>query len=160
MEFNYAAEKKKFDEEWAENAKLYAEHGMSPYSIQQMYEYDWNWFKARRIEALHTQNFIDPTEHNEGETGPESPMLEKFLSQFTSEHDTFGSHSRYWWMEELENPCLIYGVSLLTSEDKEILTLAIIERCTAREIGKRMDIPWRTIARKLERIFSLFREYP
>ena len=55
MTFNYTAEKKKFDKAWEKLAVTYAEAGMSPEAIQEMHDYDWNRFKAARVEALHTQ---------------------------------------------------------------------------------------------------------
>ena len=40
MGFNCAAEKAKFDREWAKLRKEYANAGMSEKSIQKIYEYD------------------------------------------------------------------------------------------------------------------------
>ena len=160
MEFNYGAEKKKFDAAWDKLAVTYSEAGMSPEAIQAMYEYDWDQFKAARVEALHTQEFTLPTEMEDGSYSPESPLMGEFLPQLSNAYDTFGSHSRYWWLEELENPCLTMGVPSLTSEEKELLTLVIIERCTTREIARRLRLSQRTAARKLDRVFSRFRQEP
>ena len=156
MTFNYGAEKRKFEKVWAKLAKTYAEAGMEPEAIKAMYEFDREIFKGERIEALHTQEFAIP-ESSDEETGDcESPLYDKFLEQLSSEYDTYGSHSRYWWLEELTTPCLTIGVPALTLEDKELLTLYIVDRLTIREIARYLNLQKSTISERLQRIFSLF----
>ena len=156
MTFNYAVEKRKFEKVWAKLAKTYAEAGMESEAIKAMYEFDWEIFKSERNEALHTQEFAIP-ESSDEETGDcESPLYEKFLEQLSSEYDTYGSHSRYWWLEELTTPCLTTGVPALTLEDKELLTLYIVDGLTIREIARYLNLQKSTISERLQRIFSLF----
>ena len=157
MTFNYTSEKRKFDNAWAKLAKTYAEAGMAPDAIKKMYEYDWKVFKAARIEALHTQEFIIPESVDEDMSECESPLFERFQNILSSEYDTLGNHSRFWWIEELENPCLTIGIPLLTDDDKEILTLYLIEGFTEAEIAKRMDTYQVKISRRLRKIFSYFK---
>lgn len=156
MTFNYGAEKRKFEKVWAKLAKTYAEAGMEPEAIKAMYEFDWEIFKSERNEALHTQEFAIPESANEEMDDCESPLYEKFLEQLSSEYDTFGSHSRYWWLEELTTPCLTIGVPALTLEDKELLTLYIVDGLTIREIARYLNLQKSTISERLQRIFSLF----
>ena len=156
MTFNYGAEKRKFEKVWAKLAKTYAEAGMEPEAIKAMYEFDWEIFKSERNEALHTQEFAIPESANEEMDDCESPLYEKFLEQLSSEYDTFGSHSRYWWLEELTTPCLTIGVPALTVEDKELLTLYIVDGLTIREIARYLNLQKSTISERLQRIFSLF----
>ena len=156
MTFNYGAEKRKFEKVWAKLAKTYAEAGMEPEAIKAMREFDWKIFKSERNEALHTQEFAFPDSSDE-ETGDcESPLYEKFLEQLSSEYDTYGSHSRYWWLEELTAPCLTIGVPALTVEDKELLTLYIVDGLTIREIARYLNLQKSTISERLQRIFTLF----
>ena len=156
MTFNYAVEKRKFEKAWTKLAKSYAEAGMEPEAIKAMYEFDWEIFKSERNEALHTQEFAIPESANEEMDDCESPLYEKFLEQLSSEYDTFGSHSRYWWLEELTTPCLTIGVPALTVEDKELLTLYIVDGLTIREIARYLNLQKSTISERLQRIFSLF----
>ena len=156
MTFNYGAEKRKFEKVWAKLAKTYAEAGMEPEAIKAMYEFDWEIFKSERNEALHTQEFAIPESANEEMDDCESPLYEKFLEQLSSEYDTFGSHSRYWWLEELTTPCLTIGVPALTLEDKELLTLYIVDGLTIREIARYLNLQKSTISERLQRIFTLF----
>ena len=154
MTFNYTPEKRKFDNAWAKLAKTYAEAGMAPDAIRKMYEYDWDMFKANRIEALHSQGITIPDVDYEEY---EYPLVERLWDNFVNPYDTLGSHSRYWWLEELENPCLVIGVPLLSEEDKEILTLYLVEGYTEAEIAKRLDTYQVKISRRLQKIFSYFK---
>lgn len=156
MTFNYGAEKRKFEKVWAKLAKTYAEAGMEPEAIKAMYEFDWEIFKSERNEALHTQEFAIPESSDEEMDDCESPLYDKFLEQLSSEYDTYGSHSRYWWLEELTTPCLTIGVPALTVEDKELLTLYIVDGLTIREIARYLNLQKSTISERLQRIFTLF----
>lgn len=157
MEFNYGAEKKKFEDAWKQLAITYAEAGMSPEAIQEMYEYDWDRFKAARVEALHTQELPLPPEMDDGTYPAESPLMDKFLPRLSNEYDTLGCHSRYWWLEELTTPCLTVGVPLLSAEDKELLTLYVVDELTTREIAAMKKTNHTNIQRRLRKLFSLFR---
>ena len=156
MTFNYAVEKRKFEKVWAKLEKTYAEAGMEPEAIKAMRELDWEIFKSERNEALHTQEFAIPESTDVEMDDCESPLYEKFLEQLSSEYDTYGSHSRYWWLDELTAPCLTIGVPALTLEDKELLTLYIVDRLTIREIARYLNLQKSTISEKLQRVFSLF----
>lgn len=156
MTFNYAVEKRKFEKVWEKLAKSYAEAGMEPEAIKAMREFDWEIFKSERNEALHTQEFAIPERTDVEMDDCESPLYEKFLEQLSSEYDTYGSHSRYWWLDELTTPCLTIGVPALTLEDKELLTLYIVDGLTIREIARYLNLQKSTISEKLQRVFSLF----
>ena len=156
MTFNYGAEKRKFEKVWAKLAKTYAEAGMEPEAIKAMYEFDWEIFKSERNEALHTQEFAIPESTDVEMDDCESPLYEKFLEQLSSEYDTYGSHSRYWWLDELTAPCLTIGVPALTVEDKELLTLYIVDELTVREIAEIQEKTKSSVERHLQRVFALF----
>ncbi len=157
MEFNYGAEKKKFEDTWKQLAISYAEAGMSPEALQEMYEYDWDRFKAARVEALHTQELTLPPEMDDGTYPAESPLMDKFLHRLSNEYDTLGCHSRYWCLEELTTPCLTVGVPLLSDEDKELLTLYVVDELTTREIAVLKTTNHMNVQRRLRKLFSLFR---
>ena len=156
MTFNYAVEKRKFEKAWTKLAKSYAEAGMEPEAIKAMYEFDWEIFKSERNEALHTQEFAIPESADEEMDDCESPLYDKFLEQLSSEYDTYGSHSRYWWLEELTTPCLTIGVPALTLEDKELLTLYIVDGLTVREIAEIQEKTKSSVERHLQRVLALF----
>ena len=156
MTFNYGAEKRKFEKAWSKLAKSYAEAGMEPEAIKAMYEFDWEIFKSERNEALHTQEFAIPESSDEETDDCESPLYDKFMEQLSSEYDTYGSHSRYWWLDELTTPCLTIGIPALTMEDKELLTLYIMDELTVREIAEIQEKTKSSVERHLQRVFALF----
>ncbi len=156
MAFNYAVEKKKFEKVWGKLEKTYAEAGMEPEAIKAMYEFDWEIFKSERNEALHTQEFAIPESSDEETDDCESPLYDKFMEQLSSEYDTYGSHSRYWWLDELTTPCLTIGIPALTMEDKELLTLYIMDELTVREIAEIQEKTKSSVERHLQRVFALF----
>ena len=156
MTFNYAVEKRKFEKVWGKLVKSYAEAGMEPEAIKAMYEFDWEIFKSERNEALHTQEFAIPESSDEETDDCESPLYDKFMEQLSSEYDTYGSHSRYWWRDELTTPCLTIGIPALTMEDKELLTLYIMDELTVREIAEIQEKTKSSVERHLQRVFALF----
>ena len=156
MTFNYAVEKRKFEKVWGKLVKSYAEAGMEPEAIKAMREFDWEIFKSERNEALHTQEFAIPESSDEETDDCESPLYDKFMEQLSSEYDTYGSHSRYWWLDELTTPCLTIGIPALTMEDKELLTLYIMDELTVREIAEIQEKTKSSVERHLQRVFALF----
>ena len=136
MEFNYTTERRrKFERNWAKTEALYRKHSMSEAAIQKMREYDWDLFKAARIEAMHTQEMGFYSDDDDDKSMMDSPLLKKFFEQFTTQYDTYGTHSRYWWLEELGDVRLVAVVPQLTTDDKELLTLYFVEQYTTREIA-------------------------
>ena len=159
MTFNYAEEKRKFEAQWEKTSKFYAEQGMSPESIAQMREYDWNWFKAQRIEALHTQELISPENYHNGEAvRPENFLLERYMDSLTCEYDALGGHSRYWWIEELSSPRLVSALPKLTERDKNILTMYFVEGYSQAECASILHIDQSTFSRYLSTALSIFTE--
>ncbi len=158
MTFNYGLEKKKFEKEWEQTAKFYAEQGMSQEAIDAMREFDWDVFKANRIEALHTQS-MNPPEGSNGEDGDGAELfiLKKYFEQFTSQYDTYGTHSRYWWLEEIEDERLLPGIAKLTEGDKELLTLYYVEQLNLVEVAEKLGIKKSTVGYRLKMLVKLFR---
>ena len=158
MEFNYSTEKRKFERNWAKTEALYRKHGMSEAAIQKMREFDWDLFKADRIEAMHTQEMGFQPDDDDDKSMMDSPLLKKFFEQFTTQYDTYGTHSRYWWLEELDSPKLQVGLIKLTDADKHLLTLYFIEGYTQTECADILHISQCALNKRLTRIFGIFTE--
>ena len=156
MEFNYTTERRKFERNWAKTEALYRKHGMTEQAIQEMHEYDWDLFKAARIEAMHTQEIGFQLDDEDDKSMMDSPLLKKFFEQFTTQYDTYGTHSRYWWLEELSDPRLVAGISKLSIDDKEFLTLLIVEGYSQTECAVKMHSSQSAISRRLIRIIDIF----
>jgi DNA-directed RNA polymerase specialized sigma24 family protein len=158
MTFNYGAERKKFEKNWAETEVIYRKHGMSESAIREMREYDWYLFKAARIEAIHSQDIGFQMDEEDDTDMMESPLLMKFLDQFTSQYDTHGSHSRHWWLEELSDPRFVAALPRLTEDDKELLTLIVVEGYTQEECAVKLHISQRGISYRMQAVFGKFTE--
>ena len=156
MEFNYTTERRKFERNWAKTEALYRKHGMSEAAIREMREYDWDLFKAARIEAMHTQEIGFQLDDDDDKSMMDSPLLKKFFEQFTTQYDTYGTHSRYWWLEELSDPRLVAGIAKLTDDDKEFLTLLIVEGYSQTECAVKMHSSQSAISRRFIRIINIF----
>lgn len=156
MKFYYKEEKRKFDAAWKKTASLYAEQGMPQEAIDAMHDFDWNTFKAERIWALHTQEMPTTDDADEESGIAESPMIKRYFDRFTTEYDTYGSHSRHWWLEELSDTRLVATIPRLTEDDKELLTLYFVEQHTIREIAKQYGVTHVTISLRLQKIAKLF----
>ena len=155
MEFNYNTERRKFEKQWAKTEVLFRKYGMSEAAIQEMHEFDWALFKAARIEAIHTQEIGFQLDGDDKST-LDSPLLKKFFEHFTTHYDTYNTHSRYWWLEELGDVGLVTGIPHLTGDDKELLTLYFVEQYTTREIAAKYGLSHVTIANRLKKIEALF----
>ena len=157
MTFIYSTERRIFENNWAQTEAFYRKHGMAEEAIQEMREYDWDQFKAARVEAIHTQEMgFQPDEDDD--TMMESPLLIKFPEQFTSKYDTYGPHSRYWWLEELSDPRIVAVLPHLTDDDKELLTLIYVDGYTQQECAVKMHKKQYTISRRLARVIGVFTE--
>ena len=134
MGFNYAREKRKFDEKWKKLEDWYRESGMSEDAIREMREYDWNELKARRCYE---------NKRDEGGTDIEE------IAEPETERKTSG---RYGWIEDLNNPALVHKLRKLTSHELEIITFLIIDDLTQRQTAEKMGIPYRTFKYQLKKI--------
>ena len=153
MTFIYSTERRIFENNWAQTEAFYRKHGMSEEAIQEMREYDWDQFKAARVEAIHTQEMgFQPDEDDD--TMMESPLLIKFPEQFTSKYDTHGPHSRYWWLEEIESAELQANLTKLSDADKNLLTLYFVDGYTQAECADILHISQCAIHKRLKKIYN------
>ena len=97
MQFNNGKERLAFEKEWEEKRKFYSEQGMSESAIDELYEFDLAVHNSDRRFKEHN-SYIE-----------EIPELE--IPNNSIELDKYGS--RYWWVNELNNPRLAYTVSHL-----------------------------------------------
>lgn len=154
MKFYYQVEKRKFDEEWKRTAKAFEEHGMPPEHIEVMREFDWDAFKSQRKWALHTQE-IPNTDEGGGEAGSmDSPMVKRYFDRFTTRYDTYGSHSRYWWIQEISCESVSALLASKNWLEIELLTLSVYEGYTLEEISRILEIPRSTVAWKIGRLLK------
>ncbi len=154
MEFNYATERKKFEKNWAKTEALYRKHGMTEEAIQEMHEYDWDLFKAARIEALHTQEMDFQPDEDDDTAMMDSPLLKKFFDRLTTQYDTYGTHSRFWWIEEISDPRITRVLCKLSDLDKTLLTMVWIEGYTQADCAVILHMDRGAISMRIHRILS------
>ena len=155
MKYNYFIAQKVFEREWKKNEKAYLEAGMTPEAIAEIREFDWEVFKATRIYELHTSDLPLSTD-DEFYNVPALVALCPH-AQVATQDDAVNVHSRYWWIDDLEDPRLAAIVPRLSEEDKEILTQYFVEQCTEEEIALRLGTYQRKVSRRLHKIFSFLK---
>ena len=159
MGWNNAYERKKFEAKQKKQAEEYRALGMSEEQIQIMYEFDLEQFNSNRSYYSHTQSFI-PDDFDESEDDDEKlSIFEKFKDVLTISIEDSSDKSRYWWIEEIDEPETVKKIKSLSERDLEILTLMVIDELTHEEIAKIMGVCVRTIERKNARFKNLFKKF-
>ena len=152
MSWNNGYERRKFEAEQKKQAEEYRALGMSEEKIQAMYEFDLAQFNSKRRYYMHTQEF-STSDFDEGENDEsESTLLHKFFEQLTVTIENCGDRSRYWWVDEIDNPILVKGIKSLSQDDIELITLLVFENYRKSEIAKMLGCEPYHITRRLVRI--------
>ena len=159
MGWNNAYERKKFEAKQKKQAEEYRALGMTEEQIQIMYEFDLEQFKSNRSYYSHTQSFI-PDDFDESEDDDEKlSIFDKFKDVLTISIEDSSDKSRYWWIEEIDEPETVKKIKSLSERDLEILTLMVIDELTHEEIAKIMGVCVRTIERVNARFKNLFKKF-
>ncbi len=139
MGHSYTELKRKFEEEWAKNLKLYIEAGMSQEFISAMREFDEQAFRRERI-------FQD-----------RNPARIQYWDDLRMEEPTeYFAHLKSDLDTQLEN--LSPGLSQrATTRDKEILLLASIGY-TQTEIAVKLHISQMSVYRHLHKLKKLLKK--
>ena len=139
MGFNYAREKRRFDEKWKKPEDWYRKSGMSEDAILEMREYDWNEFNSTRKFYRYGDDDVDV----ESIVEEDGDSIDKTLSEE--------------WIELLETPNLVRRVRKLPADYIEIIDLMVRENLTQEEVAGRMHCSQQNIAKKIEKIRKLLR---
>ena len=137
MGFNYALEKRKFDEKWKKLEVWYRESGMSEDAIREMYKYDWGEFNSTRKFYRH---------------GDDNVNVESIVEEDGDSIDKTFSEE---WIELLDTPDLVRKVRKLPADYIEIIDLMVRENLTQEEVAGRMHCSQQNIAKKIEKIKKL-----
>jgi len=127
MSFNNGLEKKKFMAEWEIQRKTCEAAGMSAESIQLLFDFEWAQFKRDRTFYEHTETCGEP---------------------YCSESDNcIGS-----WLDEINDAELALRLENLSTADKELLTLIVIDNYTHAEIALEMGVARQQVTKRIARI--------
>ena len=152
MSWNDGYERRKFEAKQKKQAEEYRELGMTEEQIQTMYEFDLEQFKSERRHRMHTQQFTS-SDFDEGEADDsESTLFDKFFDELTCTIETSGEHSRYWWVEEIEDADLCKRIKSLSVDDIELITLYAFDGYTQDEIAIKFSCTKQNIQKKFRRI--------
>lgn len=152
MSWNDGYERRKFEAKQKKQAEEYRALGMTEEQIQTMYEFDLEQFKSERRHRMHTQQFTS-SDFDEGEADDsESTLFDKFFDELTCTIETSGEHSRYWWVEEIEDADLCKRIKSLSVDDIELITLYAFDGYTQDEIAIKFSCAKQNIQKKFRRI--------
>ena len=152
MSWNDGYERRKFEARQKKQAEEYRALGMTEEQIQTMYEFDLEQFKSERRHRMHTQQFTS-SDFDEGEADDsESTLFDKFFDELTCTIETSGEHSRYWWVEEIEDADLCKRIKSLSVDDIELITLYAFDGYTQDEIAIKFSCKKQNIQKKFRRI--------
>lgn len=159
MSWNDGYERKMFAKRQKKQAEEYRALGMTEEQIQTMYEFDLEQFKSERRHRMHTQPLqVEEFEENDADES-DNTLLNEFFDELTCTIDTSGDKSRYWWIEEIDDPETVREIKSLSESDLEVLTLMVIDELKNKEIAQVTGIPLRTIERKKARFKNLFKKF-
>lgn len=156
MAFYYAAEKKRFEQEWAQLRKEYAAAGMDEDAIQRMYEFDLEVFRSQRTYSNHTQPL--PNEYIDEDGLDRSVLFRKYVNS-TISFDETDFPGRYAWVETIENQKLARLLRQLTDKDLEVLTFLVMEEHSQRELAKKWSCSQKVVSSRLNRIKKFFKKF-
>ena len=154
MGFNCAAEKAKFEREWAKLRKEYASAGMSEEAIQKIYEYDWHCFCRNR--AYERRATKMPSAEIEGLDDERRSALFRKSRALSITFDESSFPNRYAWIDTLENERLIRAIMKLNDKDLELLTYVTLEGHGQKELAQKWGCTQAAIAIRMQKIKKIF----
>ena len=158
MSWNNGYERRKFEAWQKKQAEEYRALGMSEEQIQAIYAFDLEQFNSERRYRMHTQPIhVQEFEENDADES-DNTLLNEFFDELTCNIETSGYKSRYWWIEEIENPKLAERIKILSKDDLELLTKSIIDEYTQTELADIYGIAQKNISKKLKRIKKFLSE--
>lgn len=152
MKFNYFYEQKNFIAYWEKESNNMREAGMSEDKIQQMYDYDWDWFKSKRRFAKHNNTYGD-FEKDENE-------MPFFLSKSDERlRDSLLELESFPLLDQIESYDLFRALQELKPADYKLLIQRCIEGIQVKELAKLHGCSSSNICVKLKKIHKQLKKY-
>lgn len=147
MGFNYGREKRNFDKVWERLEEEYREAGMPEDKIQQMKDFDWQWFCSERTYRNHVCAL--PV----GDTPEDAYInIDRGTTSSARWDDEGVNHSRLSWVSAIEDEELYRKLRNLSNKDLELLTLIYFDGFQQAEIARTIGCSRNTIHKKLKKI--------
>ena len=158
MNFNYSYEKKKFEQEWEKLESEYKQAGMSDKDIQTMKEFDMQYFRLNRNTILHTYDLQDCEDiENNGNDDFSDIDFRKLEYVTLKEQEKIETHSRFWWIDEIDNPILVQKIKKLSESDLEFITLLVFDGYLQTEMAQFYGIAQQNISKRLKKIKKILK---
>lgn len=152
MAYFHAREEAAFKKEWARLRKEYAEAGMDEKSIQEMYEFDRNFFNSSRSYYERTVWLITEEQaSNDDELAYALGLIEDNFTSMAS-MDSYFSDDFFGWIENLDNQSLIQAIHSLNLDDLTLLSLYAFYEFTQGEIAALYGVTQPYIVKRLKKI--------
>lgn len=149
MGFYYAAERKRFEREWAKLRQEYEAAGMTLEAIQLLYEFDLEFFRSQRTYENHTQAM--PSEYIGDDESEYSTLFHKFKNSAVS-FDEKDFPGRYAWVDAIEDQRLVLALRQLPDEDLELLTFLVLEEHSQCELAQKWGWSQKAVSRRFLKI--------
>lgn len=158
MNFNYAYEKRKFDQEWLKLEREYKEAGMSDEDIQTMKAFDMEYFRLNRNTILHTCDLQDSEDiENNGNDDFGNIDFKRIEYTTIKEQEKVEIHSRFWWLEEIDDSELVQKLKALSEYDLEFITKLVFDGYSQTELAEIYGIKQQNISKRLKKIKKLLK---
>lgn len=152
MSWNNGYERKKFEIAQRKQAEKYRKLGMTEEQISEMHKFDLEQFKSTRRFYSHTVA-LEPNEFDASEDAEDkSPLLNLFSDVLTASIDGAEAHSRFWWVEELNDPELSAKVKMLHQSELEVLTMYVFEELNQSEMAVAFEVTQQDISKRIKKI--------
>lgn len=148
MSYNHGKEERFFEQRWKKLRKEYREAGMTEEAIEKIYLFDKDVFNRDRayFEHLH----VSFTEYNGYSDEEEGETLDEPELSVSDELST--DHSRYWWVEEIDNPILAAYIKSLSKDDIELITMYYFEGYNQNEIAEQIGVSQRAVSKRIAKL--------
>ena len=153
MAYNSAREEKRFKMMWRKLRKEYKAAGMSDEAIEEMYRFDWSVFNRDR--AFYRRRHIPQQKNNNYSDTDDPDCFEEPEHAITDENSP--AHSRFWWIEELDNPLITAYIKRLSDMDMEILTLYVFEGYEQEIIAQKLGVSQQVISYRIGKIKKIIK---
>lgn len=154
MAWNNGLERKKFEAQQKRLEIMYRAVGMTEEQIHEMYQYDLERFNSERAYFSHNQQFPESALDDDDESV--SPLNKKCIDILSEKSERLSSNSRYWWLEDIENPSIESAIQKLGKQDIEVITLVVFEGYSQSEVAEMWGVTRLAITQRIRKIKKYF----
>lgn len=100
---------------------------------------------------------FDTDADSNAETG-RNPLFEKFGDTLSINLSQEQGYSRFWWVEEIDDPFLASKIKMLSKVNIELLTLLMFDGYSEKQAALILGVSDRTVRRKLASLKLFFKK--